>query len=73
MRTSFELEFESTDYDDARAAALSRIGEFLKIDSLDVEDKVSVELKVKEHPENTTFLVTAHGQVKNNGIHTPKS
>jgi hypothetical protein len=73
MRTSFELEFEATDYNDARTSALSIIGEFLKIDPLDVEDKVSVELKVKENPENPTFLVTAHGQVKNNGIPTPKS
>lgn len=73
MRTSFELEFKTSNYIDAKEIAISRISEFLKIDFADVEDKVSIELKVKENPENDGFLVTAHGQLKNGFIFTPSN
>lgn len=73
MRTSFELEFETSSYSDAKEIAISRISEFLKIDFTDVEDKVSIELKVKDHPEHDGFLVTAHGQLKNGFIFTPSN
>jgi hypothetical protein len=73
MRTSFELEFHTGSYSDAKEIATSRISEFLQIGFDDIEDKVSIELKVKEHPEGEGFLVTAHGHLKNGFIFTPGS
>jgi hypothetical protein len=64
MRTSFELEFESSDFYESQAIALNQAADFLKIDVTEVEDKLSIELKVKNSETVDKFKVTAHIQVK---------
>ena len=75
MRTSFELKVVASDIVEAKEKALSEIARFLKIDPTEVEDRVSVELKVS-YPkaetvaeietavESQIFQVLAYGSVK---------
>jgi|688.fasta_scaffold1020150_2 hypothetical protein len=72
MRTSFELEYEVDDYYEAQLEASMKIAKFLKITVPEVDDKVSIELKVKDAETEGKYLVTAHAQLKNNSIHTPR-
>jgi hypothetical protein len=64
MRTSFELEFESSDFYESQAIALNQAADFLKIDVTEIEDKLSIELRVKNSDTIDRFKVTAHIQVK---------
>ena len=75
MRTSFELKVVASDIDEAKEKALSEIARFLKIDPTEVEDRVSVELKVsypkaetvpeiEEAVESRIFQILAYGSVK---------
>ncbi len=66
MRTSFELKYSASDYEEARKAANLHISQFLGIPSGSVEDKVDVELKVELVEDN--FQVTAFGKVKANSF-----
>jgi hypothetical protein len=75
MRTSFELKVVASDIDEAKEKALAEIARFLKIDTSEVEDRVSIELKVS-YPkaetvaeieaavESQIFQVLAYGSVK---------
>jgi hypothetical protein len=75
MRTSFELKLVASNLEEAKAAAAKQICEFLGIKESELEDRVSVELKVS-YPEAETvseieetvaskiFQVTAFGSVK---------
>jgi hypothetical protein len=75
MRTSFELKVVASDIDEAKEKALAEIARFLKIDPAEVEDRVSVELKVsypkaetvpeiEEAVESRIFQILAYGSVK---------
>lgn len=75
MRTSFELKVVASDIDDAKERALAEIARFLKIDTSEVEDRVSIELKVSYSKAETVaeieaavdsqiFQVLAYGSVK---------
>ena len=75
MRTSFELKLVASTLEEAKAAASKQISEFLGINELDLEDRVSMELKVsypkaetiaeiEETVESKVFQVTAFGSVK---------
>lgn len=75
MRTSFELKVVASDIDEAKEKALAEIARFLKIDPADVEDRVSIELKVsypkaetipeiEEAVESHIFQILAYGSVK---------
>lgn len=75
MRTSFELKVVASDIDEAKEKALTEIARFLKIDPTEVEDRVSVELKVsypkaetvpeiEEAVESRIFQILAYGSVK---------
>lgn len=75
MRTSFELKVVASDIDEAKEKALTEIGRFLKMDPAEVEDRVSVELKVsypkaetvaeiEASVESQIFQVLAYGSVK---------
>lgn len=81
MRTSFELKFVASTLEEAKAAASKQISEFLGINELDLEDRVSVELKVsypkaetiaeiEETVESKVFQVIAFGSVKQ-GVSKP--
>jgi len=75
MRTSFELKLVASNLEEAKATATKQICEFLGIKESELEDRVSVELKVS-YPEAETvseieetvaskvFQVTAFGSVK---------
>ncbi len=75
MRTSFELKIVASDIDEAKEKATLEIAKFLKIDASEVEDRVSIELKVS-YPKAETiaeieaamsaqvYQVTAYGSVK---------
>jgi hypothetical protein len=75
VRTSFELKVVASDIFEAKEKALAEIARFLKIDPTEVEDRVSVELKVS-YPKSETvpeiesaveaqiFQVLAYGSVK---------
>lgn len=75
MRTSFELKVVASDIDEAKEKALTEIARFLKIDVPEVEDRVSIELKVS-YPKAETiaeiesavdaqiYQVLAYGSVK---------
>lgn len=75
MRTSFELKVVASDIDEAKEKALTEIARFLKIDISEVEDRVSIELKVS-YPKAETiaeiesavdaqiYQVLAYGSVK---------
>lgn len=75
MRTSFELKILAHSLDKAKSVATAEIGKFLNIKADDVEEKVSLELKVS-YPEAKTvseieesveagfFQVIVYGSVK---------
>jgi hypothetical protein len=75
VRTSFELKVLASDIDEAKDTAITEIARFLKIDASEVEDHVSIELKVS-YPKAETiaeieaavvsqiFQVLAYGSVK---------
>lgn len=69
MRTSFEIKFNAKDYLEAKELAALHISKFLGIETYEVENKVSVELKVQL--VEGKFEVTAHGQLKNGFVFTP--
>ena len=73
VRTSFELTCEVGDYYEAQLEVSMSIARFLKITVPEVDDKVSIELKVKDAETEGRYLVTAHAQLKNNAIHTPRA
>lgn len=75
MRTSFELKVVASDIDEAKEKALVEIGRFLKMNPTEVEDRVSIELKVsypkaetvaeiETSVESQIFQVLAYGSVK---------
>ena len=64
MRTTFELEFEASDFYESQAIALNQAADFLKIDVTEISEKLSVEFKVKNLDTAEKFKVTAHIQVK---------
>lgn len=75
MRTSFELKILAHTLDKAKSVATAEIGRFLNIKADDVEDKVSLELKVSYPEAETTeeitqtmeagvFQVTVYGSLK---------
>lgn len=75
MRTSFELKVVASDINEAKEKAITEIARFLKIDSSEVEDRVSIELKVSYPKAETVaeiesavdaqiFQVLAYGAVK---------
>jgi hypothetical protein len=76
VRTSFELTYTAKDYQDARFKALEHVATFLNVTEADVEDRVSIELKInlneKELETEDNYSVTAHGQLKNSFAFTPK-
>ncbi len=75
MRTSFELKILASTLDEAKKIAATEVAEFLGISEKEVEEKVSLELKVS-YPEAETvseieeivaarvFLVTIYGSLK---------
>lgn len=75
MRTSFELKIVASDAAEAKEKAVAEIARFLKIDVSDVEERVSMELKVSYPKAETVaeieaavdsqvFQVIAYGSVK---------
>ncbi len=50
MRTSFELKILASTLDKAKKTAIAEVGRFMGIPEAEVEDKVSLELKVS-YPE----------------------
>lgn len=81
MRTSFELKLVASTLEEAKAIATKQISEFLGIEESELEDRVSVELKVsypkaetvteiEETVESKIFQVVAFGSVKQ-GISKP--
>lgn len=78
-RVSFELNYQAGDVFHAKKLALKYFSEFLAIPEEQVEDKVSLELKVDLHKfdaDETIDLeffydITAHGQLKNGFVFTP--
>jgi hypothetical protein len=62
MRTSFELKFESEDYNSAFNTATKYIGDFLEIKHSEVSEKADIELKVEL--VDGKYQVTAYGKVK---------
>jgi hypothetical protein len=75
MRTSFDLKILASTLDEAKKIAATEVAEFLGISEKEVEEKVSLELKVS-YPEAETvseieeivaarvFLVTIYGSLK---------
>jgi len=81
MRTSFELKLVASTLEEAKTAASKQISEFLGIDESELEDRVSVELKVsypkaetvaeiEEAVESKIFQIIAFGSVKQ-GVSKP--
>lgn len=77
MRTSFELKIMAPNLEEAKKIANGEISRFLEIDPSEVEDLVSIELKVS-YPKAETreeiyesvekwgiFQVTVYGSLKN--------
>lgn len=75
MRTSFELRIVASDIVEAKEKALIEIARFLKVEPSEVEDRVSIELKVSYPKAETVpeieaavaaqiFQVLAYGSVK---------
>lgn len=75
MRTSFELKILADTVDKARKTAIAEVSRFLGIPEDQVDDKVSLELKVsypkaetlveiEQAVEAGTFQVTVYGSVK---------
>jgi hypothetical protein len=75
MRTSFELKILANTLEKAKKTAVAEVGRFLGISAEDVEEKVSLELKIS-YPEAETipeiesavetgiFVVTVYGSLK---------
>jgi hypothetical protein len=81
VRTSFELKLVASNFEEAKELAGKQIAEFLGIDENELEDRVSVELKVsypkaetvseiEETVASGVFQVIAFGSVKQ-GISKP--
>ena len=81
MRTSFELKLVASTLEEAKTVATKQISEFLGIEESELEDRVSVELKVsypkaetvteiEETVESKIFQVIAFGSVKQ-GVSKP--
>jgi hypothetical protein len=81
VRTSFELKLVASSLEEAKATATKQISEFLGIKESELEDRVSVELKVsypkaetvaeiEETVESKIFQVIAFGSVKQ-GVSKP--
>ena len=77
MRTSFELKLVASTFEEAKELASKQIAEFLGINESELEDRVSVELKVsypkaetvveiEETVASKVFQVIAFGSVKQN-------
>ena len=75
MRTSFEFKILADTLDKAKKTAIAEVGRFLGIPENEVQDKVSLELKVsypkaetlpeiEQAVETQTFQVTVYGSVK---------
>lgn len=75
MRTSFELKIVASTLEEAKSTAAKQMSEFLGIAESELEDKVSVELKVsypkaetvseiEETVASKVFQVIAFGSVK---------
>lgn len=75
MRTSFELKLLAHTLDKAKKSAITEVGRFLGIPEDQVEDKVSLELKIsypkaeslveiEQAVEAQIFQVTVFGSVK---------
>jgi len=75
MRTSFELKLVASTLEEAKTVATKQISEFLGIEESELEDRVSVELKVsypkaetvmeiEETVASKVFQITAFGSVK---------
>jgi hypothetical protein len=75
MRTSFELKIVASNLKEAKATAVKQISEFLGIDESELEDKVSLELKVsypkaetvpeiEESVASKVFQIIVFGSVK---------
>jgi hypothetical protein len=80
-RITFELHFQAGDVFHAKNKAIKHFSDFLSIPEEDIEDKVSLELKIDLHKFEAEddinldlfYDITAHGQVKNGFIFTPIS
>jgi hypothetical protein len=81
VRTSFELKLVASNLEEAKATAAKQISEFLGIEESELEDRVSVELKVsypkaetvaeiEEAVESKIFQIIAFGSVKQ-GVSKP--
>lgn len=75
MRTSFELKILADTYDKAKKTAVAEIARFLDIPADQVEERVSMELKIsypkaetlpeiEQSVEAGTFQVTVYGSLK---------
>ncbi len=75
MRTSFELKIVASNLEEAKTTAAKQISEFLGIDESELEDKVSLELKVsypkaetvseiEEAVASKVFQIIVFGSVK---------
>lgn len=75
MRTSFELKLVASTFEEAKKTASKQISEFLGLPEADLEDRVSVELKIsypkaetvkeiEDSVESGIFQVIAFGSVK---------
>lgn len=77
MRTSFELKLLASTLEEAKVTAAKQISEFLGIPESELEDRVSIELKVSYPKAETVveieevvaskiFQIVAFGSVKQN-------
>lgn len=76
MRALFELTYTAKDYQDARFKALEKVAAFLDVNEAEVEERVSLELKISLNTEENAkdnFSITAHGQLKSLFAFTPKN
>lgn len=75
MRTSFEFKILAETLDEAKKIAIAEVGRFLEIPEDEVQEKVSLELKVsypkaetlpeiEQSVEAQTFQVIVYGSVK---------
>jgi len=64
MRTSFELKFETTNYESAKATIAYHVGLFLNIDQSEVYEKTDTEVKVQL--VDGKYEVTAYTKLKSN-------
>ena len=75
MRTSFELKLLANTYEEAKTSATKEVARFLGIPENQVEEKVSLELKIsypkaetlveiEESVRSEVFQVTVYGSVK---------